>query len=109
KEFKTINELTQDDLGEEVFSYIGKELNVKTIKDFHMLKEDYLSYIELENKLFPDGILNYIKNEDRYKDKFLAINNKFKLFCDKWFAKDKYTLEKQFGELLDCYIHLKKV
>jgi hypothetical protein len=115
KEFKSYTKLIEDDLGETVYDYYGNELNIKTLQDFHDIKIDEKYTKELHDKyekeFFPEGVFNVIKNRTEYynsvKDEWDKIREKtYGAFNKKWYFEDKYKLEKQLGEYLECLFYL---
>lgn len=96
-----------------VFDYRGIEYNIKRTKDFYILMKTNVELQkqkkQIANKYFgvkdvwdviKDDIKYYDSVKDKYHTKLQELNS---YFCDKWLIKDKYWLEKQFGELIDCY------
>lgn len=115
KKYISYKDLTEEDLGEAVFNYYGKELNIKTINDFNIIKEEHMQadkkYGELTRELFPEGIFNVIKNnlteyETKKETHDQNYNKTWGLFYEKWYKNDEYKLEKQLGEYLECFMYL---
>lgn len=115
KELKNYDDLIKKDLGDAVYDYCGDELNIKTVEDFQTIKKDFQIteklYNKLENELFPKGLFETIEtNITEYNKKRNQLEkireSTWGEFRKKWYIKDKYYLEKQFGELLECYLLL---
>jgi len=101
-------ELIESDLGDGVFDYYGNELNIKTLDDFNLIREEADSTEnkcnEYEEQIFPNGIWNTPEEEWEVKkaewDK--AKDETWGTFDKKWYKEDIYALEKQLGEFFDC-------
>jgi hypothetical protein len=116
KEIKKYYNLKKSDLGDAIYSYYGQEINVKTLKDFKEIKDDFVRTLEVyekgRNELFPDGFFNTLKeNRELFDSKEGELNSLRERthgeFSKKWICNDEYRLEKQFGEFIECYIFLK--
>ncbi len=104
-----------NDLGESVYDYYGRELNINKITDFEQMKiemeQTYADCKKLELELFPKGVAQTIKeNIKEYEEKepkLIEIREAtLGVFNKKWYKEDKYKLEKQFGEYLECLFFL---
>ena len=104
-----------NDLGESVYDYYGRELNINKITDFEQMKiemeQTYADCKRFEIELFPKGVAQTIKeNIKEYEEKEPKLveirETTWGVFNKKWYKEDKYKLEKQFGEYLECLFFL---
>lgn len=100
-----------------VYDNYGKLVNVKTFQDIEEIKKDkkenWKEIKKMENKYFPEGSIQAIKND---ADLYIQICEKEKIqeqkeqiiqkYKNKWYPIDPHSQEMQFGELLYCYKHL---
>ena len=118
KEFKNYHEIKAKDLGEAIYTYYGTELNINSIEDFQLIKEEYISSRENAEKqekevLSGRNIFDLIKENMKEYEELKSVLDKIREdildgFDNKWYKEDKYELEKQFGEFLDCYYNFEE-
>lgn len=113
KELTTYEKLTNDDIMGPVLDYYGRELNIKTVEDFSLIKKEAEKAREedrkIEYSLFPKGVVHAVRNN---LEEFQAKEKEWDqvkyqasaAFSEKWFVKDEYLDEKDFGEAIDVFL-----
>ncbi|MDF2880171.1 MAG: hypothetical protein K0R54_728 [Clostridiaceae bacterium] len=113
KEIKKYYKLKKADIGDSVVNYYGTEISINNLGDFKRISNDFNNtfkkYENGKKELLPKGFNETLKNyREEFKSKESELNEltekTFGVFNKKWVADDKYMNEKDFGELLLCYI-----
>jgi hypothetical protein len=112
---KNYPDLTEQDLQGAVYDYYGEKLEIKTMQDFHDIK-DHDAQLDkdleaLHKRYFINGIFDAMQNNKEYYESVKDEHNKerdvlLKAFTDRWYSVDPYQNEKQLGEYLECLFYL---
>ena len=111
KSVKWDEKLVKSDLGLAVVDNYGRFLNISTLEDFKLIKNDFReamkSLEEREKKLFPNGLFktmtdNFEEYESK-RDELIQIREEtIGAFNEKWIDIRRFEIERSIGEWLDC-------
>lgn len=109
---KECKDLSNEDLGTMVIDNFGRELNIKSIKDFNQIRLDFQEHINILDNIrikYPELQSSpNIHSSTKEKEIWLNAHREYEKELDsfispmnKWFI-DRYIEEKTFGEYLEC-------
>lgn len=109
-----LDDFDEKDIGDAVYTYYGRMLNINNKKDFYehlkILKELEIKDKEIQNKYYPNGVMNtirdnmdfYLKNKDSYFGETKELKN---IYFPKLYKEDLFYLEKLCGEYIDVLLY----